>query len=535
MNARGADLVLQALTTAGIDTLFSLSGNQIMPIFDACLEAGVKLVHTRHESAAVYMAEAYAQLSGRVGVALVTAGAGAANAIGPLFTASESQTPVVLLTGDSPVAQDKTGAFQELDQTAMTAPVTKLSVRLRSADTLCEDIAAAFKTAQSSSPGPVHIALPFDVLQQRVGRIRCPASAAFEREPMTPDASEIAMIHAALAAARSPLVLCGPLLSATRFHGLKSLAERLNVPVLTLESPRGLNDPSLGDLASVVASSDLILNLGKRVDYSVSFGKAGPFNAESRWINVHACIHEAERVQQNIGDRLLCSVKADPRDVVQALIENGVKCMETTAWRDEVDRRVQLRSVPPSVDDTVISAQLCIAVQRQIDKARNPVLVCDGGEFGQWAQATCSAPARVINGLSGAIGGGLCYAIAAKSAQPDATVFALMGDGTVGFHLAEFETAVREEFAIVVVIGNDRRWNAEVQIQLRDYGSDRLIGCQLSDARYDLAAAALGGHGEYVTHPRELDVALDRAVSSGKPACVNVLIEGLPAPTVVAR
>lgn len=120
--------------------------------------------------------------------------------------------------------------------------------------------------------------------------------------------------------------------------------------------------------------------------------------------------------------------------------------------------------------------------------------------------------------------------VAAKKAKPDATVFALMGDGTVGFHFAEFETAARENTPFVVVIGNDECWNAEHQIQMRDYGPDRLIGCQLSGARYDKAVEALGGHGEYVTELTDLDAALTRAVQSGKVACVNVVIEGVPAP-----
>jgi acetolactate synthase-1/2/3 large subunit len=110
-----------------------------------------------------------------------------------------------------------------------------------------------------------------------------------------------------------------------------------------------------------------------------------------------------------------------------------------------------------------------------------------------------------------------------------------MGDGTVGFQFSEFETAVREKLPFVVVIGNDRCWNAEHQIQLRDYGPERLIGCQLSDARYDLAVVGLGGHGEYVTDPNELDDALSRALHSGLPACVNVRIKGLPAPTVSTK
>ena len=158
------------------------------------------------------------------------------------------------------------------------------------------------------------------------------------------------------------------------------------------------------------------------------------------------------------------------------------------------------------------------------------MLIADGGEFGQWAQACLSAHSRIINGPSGAIGGGLCYGVAAKLARPEATVFAMMGDGTRGFHLGEFETALRCNAAFIAVIGNDATWNAEHQIQLREYGPDRLIGCKLAATRYDLAAQGLGCHGEYVTDPGDLDAALGRAIGSGLPACVNVEIEGLPAP-----
>ena len=142
---------------------------------------------------------------------------------------------------------------------------------------------------------------------------------------------------------------------------------------------------------------------------------------------------------------------------------------------------------------------------------------------------------RLINGPSGAIGGSPCYALAAKMARPHAQVFALMGDGTIGFHLAEFETAARENVPFVAIVGNDRCWNAEHQIQLREYGPNRLIGCQLSEARYDKAVEALGGHGEFVTSLSDLDAAIARAIRSGKVACVNVLIEGQAAPTGAAH
>ena len=199
-------------------------------------------------------------------------------------------------------------------------------------------------------------------------------------------------------------------------------------------------------------------------------------------------------------------------------------------WRAEANEFLakRTRNGPPTA--RITPWEVTQAVQAQIDTATDPVLICDGGEFGQWAQAGLTAPRRVINGLSGAIGGGLSYAIAARASCPGATVFALMGDGTVGFHLAEFETAARYGLPFVAVVGNDRRWNAEHQIQLRDYGPDRLVGCDLSDARYDLAVAALGGHGELVTAQGQLDGALTRAVASGLPALVNVQIDGRSAP-----
>jgi acetolactate synthase-1/2/3 large subunit len=108
----------------------------------------------------------------------------------------------------------------------------------------------------------------------------------------------------------------------------------------------------------------------------------------------------------------------------------------------------------------------------------------------------------------------------------------MLGDGTAGFHLAEFDTAVRAGLPFVAVIGNDACWNAEHQIQLRTYGPERAHGCELLPARYDQAAAALGAHGEHVTRAADLPAALERALASGRPACVNVMIERLPAPTV---
>jgi acetolactate synthase-1/2/3 large subunit len=157
--------------------------------------------------------------------------------------------------------------------------------------------------------------------------------------------------------------------------------------------------------------------------------------------------------------------------------------------------------------------------------------VSDGGEFGQWAQAALTAEARLINGLSGSIGSGLPLALGAQLAAPARRVFVTLGDGTFGFHALELDTAVRHRLPVVAVVGNDARWNAEHQIQQRRYGPDRVVGCELLPSRYDLVATALGAHGELVEEPADLAPALERAVRAGRPACVNVRIDGAPAPT----
>ncbi len=532
---RGADLLVQTLAAAGVTKIFSLSGNQIMPIYDACIDAKIEIIHTRHEAAAVFMADAYAQLTGKVGVCMVTAAPGAANALGPLFTARQSESPVLFLTGDSPLSLDGRGAFQELDQVPMTAALTKLSFRAQSAAGLGTDMARAIRMALSGRPGPVHVALPFDVVEGDAGTGAVPAAQALKREEMAIRCEEVASVTQALATAKRPLVLTGPGMNTTRqSSAVDALAAAVDAPVVAMESPRGLNDPSLGDFAKALAQADLVLCLGKPVNFTLGFGGTKVCANDCEWFVIDAEAQERDRAHLNLGDRLKLAVAADPRDAAEALSEAGAGKGARAAWRAEVNELIAARhfnAEDPDPSGKITPAALSAAVQRQIDAADQAVVICDGGEFGQWAQAGTSAPSRLINGPSGAIGGGLCYAIAAKKARPDAAVFALMGDGTVGFHFAEFETAARENTPFVVVIGNDECWNAEHQIQMREYGPERLIGCQLSSARYDEAVKGLGGHGEYVTDLADLDAALTRAIQSGKVACVNVAIAGLPAPS----
>lgn len=534
---RGADILAGALVRAGIGTVFTLSGNHIMPVFDALHDLPIDLVHARHEAAAVHMADAHARLTGGVGIALVTGGQGHTNAVAALATAMAGEVPLVLLSGHAPWDEVGLGAFQELDNAALAAPVAKAAWAARSAAGLGEDLARAVRIARSGRPGPVQLGLPTDVLEARVAPA-WPEAAAFEAASMPLAAETAGMIRAALAAARRPLVLAPPALCTPRGAALlAALRGSLGVPVVPMESPRGVNDPSLGAFAEELARADLILLLGKALDFTLRFGRAPAVAAECRWIVLDpeaALLGRAARTQR---DRVVLAAVAGPWEAAAALAA-GPPMAGHAGWTTGVTAAIAHR---PAAWDAwrgtpagpVHPVTLCHALQPWLARDPEAVLVCDGGEIGQWAQALLSAPARAINGVAGAIGAAIPFAIAARRARPEATVLAVMGDGTFGFHMAEFDTAVRHRLPFVAVVGNDGVWNAEHQIQLRDYGADRAHGCLLAPAtRYDLVAAALGGHGEFVTEAAALAPALDRAFASGLPACVNVLIEGQAAPVV---
>ena len=178
-------------------------------------------------------------------------------------------------------------------------------------------------------------------------------------------------------------------------------------------------------------------------------------------------------------------------------------------------------------------AQVFRALRPYVERDPDTVLICDGGEFAQWgAEHAPGAPPhdQRRRGLDRRLA--LVRDARRVSHEPKAPVFVVLGDGTIGFHLSEFETAVRRKLPFVAVLGNDALWNAESQIQLREYGRERMHGCDLMPARYDLAVAALGGHGEYVERAEDLPGAIERALASGKPACINVMIESIAAPVI---
>jgi len=526
----GAHLVVEALAAAGVHRLFSLSGNQILSLYDAALDRGVTVLHTRHEAAAVHMADAWGRLTEEPAVALVTAGPGHCNAISALYTALMSESPVVLLSGHAPAGQLGRGAFQEIEQAAVAAPVTKASWTAKDATRLGEDIRTALELARSGRPGPVHVSLPGDLLEAAVGEVTVsPGPGPGRDAPIAAPAESVERALALLASASRPFIVLGPAMArGTRRAAVARLAEVTGAPALPMESPRGFNDPWLHLAAPLLGQADLLLLLGKKPDFVVRYAQAPAFAAGCRVIQVDA---DAAAVRPGA-----LGIVADPAVVADQLATAARgRTWRHHAWGQEVERA---RATVPaawaaareSSRTPIHPLRVAAAIQRRVD--RGALLVADGGEFGQWIQAGVeTGPPRLFNGPAGGIGGAIPMALAARLRHPDRPVIAALGDGTFGFHAFELDTAVRYRLPVVVVIGNDARWNAEHQLQIQHYGADRTVGCELLPSRYEDVAVALGGFGERIERAADLEPALERALGSGLPAVVNVLIDGLPAPT----
>ncbi len=538
-NNNGASALVKAFEIAGISKIFTLSGNHIMPVYDAIFDSKIDLIHTRHEGAAVHMADAWARLTGQVGIALVTGGPGHANAVSALYTAGMAESPVVLLSGHAPLGQLGKGAFQEMRQTDIAAPLTKASWACQTTEDIGKDIAKAIRIAKSGRPGPVHLSLPTDVLEAawpESGVI--PSSASFDVEPIQAQSSEIASIIEKLKQASKPLILTGPQMQSKAGKAILSkLQETLGIPVVGMESPRGIGDPSLGAFAEILSQADCVLLLGKKVDFTLKFAQSPGFNKECLFLQIDPEGEEIKRAKNALGPRLTQSTISDiPSAIEQILSLKFDANSAQTHWQKEVSEAIVYQppawSKLPNSKGKLHPVQALAPLQAILDSHPDSVLISDGGEIGQWAQACLQAPNRVINGVAGSIGAGLPFASAASIAKPHVPIIAVMGDGTFGFHSAEIDTAVRYQLPFTLIVGNDAKWNAEYQIQVRDYGQDRTLGCELLPSRYEKVCEAFGGYGEYVDDSTEVLPAAKRALASKLPSCINIMIEGLPAPNI---
>src|SRR5687768_13204349 len=323
---------MDALVTAGVHHLFSVSGNHILSLYDATIGRDVTLHHTRHEAAAVHMADAWGRLTDEPGVALVTAGPGHANALSALWGALMAESPVVLLSGHAPRDEIGRGGFQEMDQVAAARPMTKAAWLVERPERAGDDIREALAIARAGRPGPVHLSLPGDVLDSRVDASTPTKAAA--RETLTLEPAAIREIVTRLGEAQRPLILTGPaFVRGSRAAAVDALATVTGVPVLPIESPRGVNDPWLRGASRAFAEADVVLLLGKGLDFSLKFG-GPPFPAHCRFFQIAVDAPAPAK-----ADRIERAWSADPLLAIGALIDAArAATWRRGSWRADVER-----------------------------------------------------------------------------------------------------------------------------------------------------------------------------------------------------
>ncbi len=491
------------------------------------------------------MAEGWSRTTGEPSVVLLSPGPGHANGVPAIATAFAECTPVILLSGIDAAAKLGRGARQEIPQVNMCAPITKWSALLSDPKRIPEYIARAFRTATTGMPGPVHISITADTLSAQVDPADAPITPVRQTQPTAGSGAEPAFIEQALdllANAERPLIIAGVAAFWSRAgNELRQFIETVKIPLFTVEQARGLvpdNHPycfgdgygTINPAAQLLNRADVILLLGERIDCAFSYGSCfGPAKI------IHICPDPAE-----IGKNhpIECGVACDARIAITQLLEaaKSRKWMEAAPWLETLrntrrDHISKVEALAASAESPVHPARIALEVEKILD-ARD-ILTFDGGDFTGWARY-CTTAHRAGGWLAstvlGHLGVGLPYAIGAKLASPESKVIALTGDGALGFSVMEFETAVRHNIPVIVVVANDAAFGVEVYYQAKWFGPDRVIGTELTNTRWDLMAKSMGAFGELVEKPDQLRPALERAIASGKAACVNVMCQRTPSP-----
>lgn len=522
--------ITQYLKERQTDALFTLTGGHIVTILDACLDADIRVVDTRHEQAAAFAAEGWALRTGRPGVYVVTAGPGFVNAVSGLAHASVTLSPTLCICGASPFADDDRGAPQELEQLRVAEVYARYAKTVRSTDRIPQYMEAAYQHMCGSQPGPAFLEIPQDVLYETVSP---DAGAAFapRRTPLAGgDPGDIDRAAALLRAAERPVVVVG---SGGYWAGagaaLAAFAEQTRLPVFTRNAARGLLPDSHpqcygGSVGTGVFKSDCVLVLGSRFNSTFFYGQ---FPEGVRVIQVDC--NAAALGDNRTVDLGVCGDARLVLDQLTAALDGYSAPREWIAMLDaSVEKRQAKFAAGLHATSTPIHPlRLMHELNEFIDDQMTVTI--DGGDVGVAAARHLRAnrPGAQLSNASilGSLGPGIPFALGAKVAAPDETVICLTGDGAFGFGAMEMDTAIRLDLPIVCIVANDQAWGMIKRGQAQFVGADRLVAAELGDRPYDKMVEALGGYGERVEDPEQIRPALERARDSGKPACLNVMLD----------
>ncbi|MGH7378647.1 MAG: thiamine pyrophosphate-binding protein, partial [Candidatus Methylomirabilales bacterium] len=398
----GADLLLGALKQKGVSHLFGLCGDHVNPLFVAARQHGIGIVDVRHEAAAVHMADGWARVTGRPGVSVVTGGPGHTNSLTGVATAAAAGSPVIAISGSYEVAQKGRLAFQELDQVALMRPVTKSARLVTETARLPEMVAAAYGEALAGRPGPVHLSIPLSVLSREVEAPPPPGETP-PPVPPQPDTAAIREVVERLAAAERPACVVGSGgFWARASDALTRFVETTRTPCFTIDLARGLipddhplcfgyADPILNETARALREADLILLVGKRLDFRLKFGGSEVFDPDAVIVQIDIDPAEIGRNRP-----IQVPVVADAAAALEALTAEAARrgSWGERPWLEQLRRQQKAWRDSWAAGETSEEAPLHpLRVCREV-RALLPedgVVVMDGGDFPQWPRMTLPA------------------------------------------------------------------------------------------------------------------------------------------------
>ncbi|MCI0454000.1 MAG: thiamine pyrophosphate-binding protein [Candidatus Dadabacteria bacterium] len=535
----GGWLVVKTLHELGVREIFSLSGGHINPIYDACVDFGIRVIDTHHEQGAAMAADAYGRVKRQPGICLVTAGPGFTNAVTGIAGAYLSNSPCLLLSGKSGIEENDRLPLQDIDQQSIIAPITKWARTIFDTKRIPEYISMAYKKAISGRPGPIYLGMPYEVLYESCNE------EEVERYNITPlsykvEAQREAIAHAVdmLKSARRPVVIAG---SGSWYSGadkeLERFLDKVKIPIFTLNFGRGIvsdEHPLCFGAASpsapvafkkVTSEADLILLFGIRLSLYIGFGRT--FNPDAKIIQVDIDPGEIGRNRPaDLG--IVGDISGVLSQLTHYIAEHSIKLNykswveRAREWRAEEWKKVE--EIRGS-NKTPIHA---LRVIKEVEDAlgEDGILAIDGGDTQVWADTTYCVrkPGHYVKGGPlGCMGVGVPFAIGAKVACPDKRVALISGDGAIGMNFMEFETALRHKIPFVTVVCNDQSWGMTKHQLWITYGREReTVGVDLPLIPFHELVKALGGYGELVTEPKKIHGALERAFSSGVPSLINI-------------
>jgi thiamine pyrophosphate-dependent acetolactate synthase large subunit-like protein len=538
----GGEMLVRALEREGVHDIFALHGGHLDAIFKACLEHGLRVIDTRHEQAAAHMADGWARTTGRPGIAMVTAGPGVTDAVTGVANAYLDAIPMILIGGRSPLLDDELLPLQGgIDQVSLMRPITKWARSVTHTERIPEYVAMAFRQAVSGRPGPVFLELPIDVLFARAEEEKVVFPESYRpKSPPGPSRESLAQALQWLCEAERPAILAGGgVWFAQAAKELVEFAELTHTPVMANAKARGAISEEhplcFGAFGAIHPaahtrrggkSADLVIMLGTRIGLATG-GRNSLIPPDARVIQVDI---EPEEIGR--GRAIELGIVADCGEFLRYAIAaaRGIKFNGHEEW---IERLTAMRANQRGKWDEAMKVDRPIhpaRMAREVVQAMAPdaVLAADGGETAAWMANAFKArePGTFLShGYLGCLGIGIPFAMAAKAAHPQRQVVCVIGDGSVGLNFAEFDTAVRQNLPVTVVINNDMQWGMSKHGQVLAWGAGNTIATELGVVHYERAAQGLGAHGEFVERAEDVAPALKRALNCGRAACVNVMTD----------